>query len=248
MGVLPVMILIRKRLILYSGLFCCFLAGMAAVLWAGQDSLVPAYAPGDDEPPVIVVVDPGHGGEDGGAVSTDGSVQESGLNLEVAQKVCDLLRFTGQQAAMTRTEDVSIHSPDAKTMRQRKVSDIHNRVALVNETERAVLLSIHQNSLPSSRVTHGAQVFWNTREGAEPLAEAVQQALNASVNVGNEKHTKKIPSTIYLMNQITAPGILVECGFLSNWEETVRLQEPTYQRKLATAITAGYCVAGKELS
>lgn len=237
------MILIRKHSFLYCGLFCCFLAGMAAILWVGHDVQTPVFAPRDGEPSLTIVVDPGHGGEDGGAVSTDGTVHESGLNLEVAQRVCDLLRFTGQRVVMTRTEDVSIHSPEAKSMRQKKVSDLHNRAALVNGIERAVLVSIHQNSLPSSQVTHGAQVFWNTQEGAEPLADAVQAALNASINVGNEKHPKKIPSTIYLMKQITAPGILVECGFLSNAGETAKLQTPAYQRRLAAAITAGYYTA-----
>ena len=135
------------------------------------------------------------------------------------------------------------------TIRQRKVSDLKNRVALVNSTENAVLLSIHQNSLPSSVVTHGAQVFWNRQEGAEELAETVQDALNSSVNIGNEKRPKLIPITIYLMKNIAAPGIIVECGFLSNPEETNRLQQPDYQLKLAAAITAGYlrCAAGEEV-
>ena len=119
----------------------------------------------------------------------------------------------------------------------------------MNSTENAVLLSVHQNSLPSSVVTHGAQVFWNRQEGAEELAEIIQDALNGHINAGNEKHPKPIPTTIYLMKNITAPGIIVECGFLSNPEETVRLQQPDYQLKLAAAIAAGYlrCAAGEEV-
>ena len=130
------------------------------------------------------------------------------------------------------------------TMRQRKSSDLKNRVKLVEETENAVLLSIHQNSLPSSPVTHGAQVFWNRREGAEALAGSVQEALNLAVNAGNDKHPRQIPDSIYLMKNITAPGVLVECGFLSNAPETGRLQDPAYQLRLAAAITAGYLNAG----
>ena len=145
-------------------------------------------------------------------------------------------------------EDVSIHT-EGDTMRARKVSDIHHRVDIVNSTGGAVLLSIHQNSLPSSRVTHGAQVFWNTGEGAEALAGVVQDALNTAVNAGNEKLPRKIPATIYLMNHVTAPAILVECGFLSNSSETVKLQEPSYQLKLAAAVATGYlrCLAGEEV-
>ena len=186
----------------------------------------------------IVVLDPGHGGEDGGAVSPDG-VEESRINLAVALRVNDLLRFAGRPTVMTREEDVSI-STGGDTVRARKASDIRRRVEIVNETENAVLLSIHQNSLPSSVVTHGAQVFWNGEEGAEALARVVQDSLNGAINVNNEKQPKRIPDTIYLMRHITAPGILVECGFLSNPEETVRLQDPSYQTKLAAAITAGY--------
>ena len=125
-------------------------------------------------------------------------------------------------------------------MRARKVSDIHNRVILVNGTENSVLISIHQNSLPSSPVTHGAQVFWNRQAGADILAESVQQALKETINPGNEKLTRRIPDTIYLMKHVKAPAILVECGFLSNGSETDHLQQPSYQMKLASAIACGY--------
>jgi len=241
-----VIVLIRKRWLWSLGLACCALAVFSFCLWdtAVPDTTVFA-AQGDF--PITVVVDPGHGGEDGGAVSPDG-VMESQLNLATALRVNDLLRFTGYQTAMTRTEDVSIHT-EGDTIRARKASDIRNRVEIVNGTENAVLLSIHQNSLPSSPVTHGAQVFWNQQEGAEALAKVVQDSLNTAINNENEKHPKKIPGTIYLMKHVTVPAILVECGFLSNTEETVRLQEPSYQIKLATAITAGYlrCLAGEEV-
>ena len=238
-------ILLRKRDLILSCLFCCFFLGLAAVFWRG--SVVPAFHV-REEVPVTVVIDPGHGGEDGGAVSP-GGVAESQINLAVSLRVSSLLRFAGQRTRLTRSEDVTICDQGLDTMRQRKTSDLRNRVKLVEETENAVLLSIHQNSLPSSPVTHGAQVFWNRQEGAETLAETVQEALNESINTGNEKRPKPIPATIYLMKNITAPGIIVECGFLSNPEETVQLQQPDYQLKLAAAIAAGYlrCAAGEEV-
>ena len=192
-----------------------------------------------EKPPVTVVIDPGHGGEDGGAVSPDG-VQESHINLAVSQQLRDLLCFAGVQTVMTREEDVTICDEGLGTIRARKASDIRNRVAIVNGTENAVLLSIHQNSLPSSTVTHGAQVFWNQQEGAKELAEAIQTSLNGAINVGNEKHTKQIPPTVYLMKHVTVPAVLVECGFLTNQEETRRLQDETHQRTLAISIAAGY--------
>lgn len=239
-------IVIRKRHIALTALFCCFLMGLSFVLWQGRGGSVSVFSP-REEVPVTVVIDAGHGGEDGGAVADDGTV-ESQLNLEIARRLNDTLLFAGQRTCMTRTEDVSIHSEDAATLREKKVSDLKNRVALVNGTENAVLISIHQNSLPSSPVTHGAQVFWNTVEGGDALAGVVQDRLNLAVNVGNEKVPKQIPSTIYLMKNVTAPAVIVECGFLSNSGETVHLQEAAYQRKLAVAIASGYlgCLAGEE--
>ena len=233
-------ILVRKRNLVLSGLFCCFFVGLAAVLWRG--SAVPAFS-ARDEVPVTVVIDPGHGGEDGGAVSP-GGVAERQINLEVSLRVSDLLRFAGQRTRLTRSEDITICDEGLDTMRQRKISDLKNRVQLTEETENAVLLSIHQNSLPSSPVTFGAQVFWNRQEGAEALAQSIQTALNSSVNTGNEKHPRQIPDSIYLMKNITAPGVLVECGFLSNAPETARLQDPAHQLRLAAAIAAGYLNAG----
>lgn len=229
-------ILLRKRDLWLSGLFCCFFLGLAAVLWKG--SAIPAFSV-REEAPVTVVIDPGHGGEDGGAVSPSG-IAESQINLAVSLRVNDLMRFAGQRTRMTRTEDVTICDEGLDTMRQRKTSDLKNRVRIVEETENAVLLSIHQNSLPSSPVTYGAQVFWNQQGGAEALAESIQAALNAGVNAGNEKHPRQIPDSIYLMKHITTPGILVECGFLSNGPETARLQDPVHQLRLAAAIAAGY--------
>lgn len=245
-GVLPVIIMIQKRVFLGAALFFCFFAALAAVIWAGHAPQTAVFAAG--EMPVTVVIDPGHGGEDGGAVSADGG-EESQINLAASLQVNDLLRLMGQRTIMTRSEDVSICDDGLATIRQRKASDLKNRAALVNAAPNAVLLSIHQNSLPSSPATHGAQAFWNQQEGAQALAELVQDALNGTVNAGNEKHAKQIPPTIYLMKHITAPGVIVECGFLSNGAEAQRLQEPSYQRRLAAAVAAGClrCLSGEEV-
>lgn len=246
-GVLPVIICIRKIHLRLMVLFLCFFVGLGAVLWYGHMPQPASAFAAWEGVPITVIVDPGHGGEDGGAVSADG-VEESQINLSVALRVNDLLRFSGWRTRMTRTEDTSIHSGDAATARQKKVSDLKNRVAIINGTENAVLLSIHQNSLPSSSVTHGAQVFWNKQEGAEALAKSVQNSLNTVINTERAKEAKPIPSTIYLMKNALVPGILVECGFLSNKEETVRLQEPVYQRKLASTVCVGFLrgMAGEE--
>lgn len=187
---------------------------------------------------IVYVLDAGHGGEDGGAVSADG-VKESGINLDVTRRLDALLRFLGKETVLTRSEDVSIYSKDAKTLRQKKVSDLKNRVALVNGTPHAVLVSIHQNSLPSSPRVHGAQTFYGPAEQSAVLAHSIQTALNHCVNISAEKEEKPIPKTVYLMKHVACPSLLVECGFLSNADETARLLQPEHQTRLATAVAAG---------
>ena len=200
---------------------------------------LPVFRPSGVPERSVIIIDAGHGGEDGGAVAADGTV-ESGINLAIAQDLDALLRLLGCETKLTRTEDTAIYSEGAQTLREKKASDLKNRVALVNETPNAVLLSIHQNSLPASRRVHGAQAFHARTEGSEALAESVQVALNAAVNPGNEKGRKVIDKSVYLMKNISCPAVLVECGFLSNAEEAARLCETDYQRKLAVTVAAGF--------
>ena len=232
------MIFLKKRT-LWAGAFCfCAGIGLSLLLtglFAAPHRPVFAAAGGA---PVVWIIDPGHGGEDGGAVSPDG-IAESGINLDVSLRLNELLRLTGQQTLMTRREDLSVCDDGLSTIRARKASDIRNRTALVNETPNGVLVSIHQNSLPSSPETHGAQAFWNNTQGGETLASFVQDTLNSAINTERPKHPRQIPKTVYLMNHIAAPAVLVECGFLSNAAETTQLTNPDYQTKLAVAITAG---------
>lgn len=186
----------------------------------------------------VWVIDAGHGGEDGGAVSADGS-RESDVNLAIAQKLEGLLALLGEETRMTRTEDVSLHAEGSATLREKKRSDLKNRVSLVNNTQGAILVSIHQNSLPSSKRTHGAQVFYGKEEGSAALASAVQRALNETVNPENEKAEKAIDPTIYLMKHVAAPAILIECGFMSNEGEAALLKSADYQKRLSVVIGLG---------
>lgn len=211
---------------------------MAAILWSGRKEQLSVMANINLPDECLFVIDAGHGGEDGGAVSEDGTT-ESGINLEIALQFRDLLRFFGQQTAMIRTEDISVATPGLATFRERKASDLKNRAAFVNSRERAVLISIHQNSLPSVPSVHGAQAFYNTANGAKELAARMQNALNLTINAENPKNTRQIPESIYLMKHSTAPAVLVECGFLSNAAETAMLKLPSYQRKIAISMLSG---------
>ncbi len=185
-----------------------------------------------------VVIDPGHGGEDGGAVAADGTV-ESAINLDVARRLDAILTFWGCDTKLLRSEDVSLHDPEAQTIRQKKVSDIHNRVAAVNALPNPRLISIHQNFFPQSQY-HGAQVFYANGPLGQPWAVLTQKNLKGCLDAENNRQEKPISHDVYLMNHISCPAILVECGFLSNPEECARLQDPGYQTALAAAIAASY--------
>ena len=170
--------------------------------------------------PIRWVLDAGHGGEDGGAVSVTG-VAESGINLDIVRRMDAVLGLWGQPACLLREEDISLHDPEAGTLREKKVSDLHNRAAAVEALEGATLVSIHQNSYPQSRY-HGTQVFFAPTEGSQQLAEAIQQGVQGTLQLENRP-------------------VLVECGFLSNPEEERALRDPEYQTRMA-AVLAWVCL------
>lgn len=184
-----------------------------------------------------LMIDAGHGGEDGGAVSITG-VSESEINLSIACKLEDLLALYGVQPIMLRREDISLHDAGAKTLREKKVSDLKNRVKRVEETETPFFISIHQNSYPEKKY-HGPQVFYANTMGSEQLGQHIQAVLNEKLDSRNTRAAKQIPDSVYLMNHITCPAILVECGFLTNPEEEALLRTEEYQRKIAVCLTGG---------
>lgn len=182
---------------------------------------------------VCVVIDAGHGGEDGGAVSA-GGVRESDINLSVALRVRDLLALCGVCPRMIRTEDTAVYSDGCAGIAEKKTSDLKNRAQMVNETPGALLLSIHQNYFPEGQY-HGAQVFFAETAGSAHLADALQSALRAALDPQNHRQSKRAQG-VYLMEHIRCTAVLVECGFLSNAAEADRLQQPDYQKKLTAAI------------
>ena len=185
-----------------------------------------------------LVLDAGHGGEDGGAVSLTG-VPESGINLDIVLKLDQVLGLYGQAPVVLRTSDLSLHDEYADTLREKKVSDLHNRVSAIESVENAVLLSVHQNNFTNSKY-HGAQVFFAPTNGSQELAVHTQEILRAALDPDNVRQAKPIPDTVYLMNHISCPGILVECGFLSNPEEEALLRTSGYQTKLAAAMAGAW--------
>ena len=181
-----------------------------------------------------IVIDAGHGGEDGGATSCSG-ILESKYNLEIAQTLNDLFHLLGYHTIMVRTTDISVYT-QGNTIAEKKISDLRQRVKLTNETENALLISIHQNTFPDSRYS-GAQVFYGPSGDSAALAKKLQQVFCTSINPGSKRKAKTADG-IYLMQQIQCTGVLVECGFLSNVQEEAALRTVAYQQKICCAIAA----------
>ena len=181
-----------------------------------------------------VIIDAGHGGVDGGAVSCTG-VRESKINLEIAIKLNDLMHLLGVRTMMIRETDRSVYT-DGKTIAAKKVSDIKERVRIVNTTPNALLVSIHQNSFQDARYC-GAQIFYNHLDESKNLAEKLQTTFHDTINPNNHRQIKRT-SGIYLMEHINTAGILIECGFLSNPFEESMLRNSAYQRQISCVIAA----------
>jgi len=183
-----------------------------------------------------VIIDPGHGGEDGGANGVSGT-RESEINLAVSLRLQALLLLCGMESVMVRSTDTAVYSEGAHTISEKKVSDIRNRVKLVNDTPDALLVSIHQNFFTESKYD-GAQVFYADSAESKAMAERLQSQLREKLAPDNRREAKPAASSIYLMNHIRCTAILVECGFLSNAAEEARLRTPTYQTQLAVVIAS----------
>ena len=182
----------------------------------------------------LLIIDPGHGGEDGGAISCTG-VLESQLNLQISLRLNDLLHLLGYETKMVRSSDISIYT-EGISISQKKASDLRNRVKIVNETENAILISIHQNTFPEEKYS-GAQVFYNHVGMAQDLAKQIQSAFIETVNPDSHRQSKAATG-IFMMEHIRNPGILIECGFLSNREEEAMLCSEDYQKQLCCVIAS----------
>ena len=180
-----------------------------------------------------IVIDAGHGGIDGGATSCTG-VLESQINLEIALRLENLFHLLGYDTVMIRRIDESVYT-QGHTIAAQKVSDLKERVRICNETQGAVLISIHQNTYPDSRY-YGAQVLYAKNNKSAALGQYMQTQLNEQLGSAGNRKCKQ-GSSLYLLENITCPGILIECGFLTNPEEESKLRSANYQKQICGVIT-----------
>ncbi|MBQ6997122.1 MAG: N-acetylmuramoyl-L-alanine amidase [Oscillospiraceae bacterium] len=181
-----------------------------------------------------IVIDAGHGGIDGGATSCSG-VLESKLNLDIALRLEAVLQLLGFDTRMIRTTDTSVYT-EGNTIASQKVSDLKERVRIVEDTPNALLVSIHQNTYPDGRYS-GAQVFYGGADDSKSLAQTLQANLNQTLCRGSNRKSKQA-NGVYLMQNISCTGVLIECGFLTNPREEARLRSESYQKQLCCVIAS----------
>lgn len=225
-----------KERLICAGLLAATALVLALGSWAGRETLG-VFSAGQTLP--TLVIDAGHGGFDGGAVSPGGTTEQQ-INLRISQSLCALAQCFGYPAQCTRTDDQALDYDENQSIRQNKAADLAARERIASQAPNAVFLSIHLNKFEDPQY-FGAQVFYSqNNDNSKALAERLQTALVDGIDNGNIRRAKPASSAVYLMKKLTCPAVIVECGFLSNPEEEAALRQPDYQKQLAACIWQGF--------
>lgn len=187
----------------------------------------------------LIIIDSGHGGEDGGTSSVSGIVEKD-INLSISKKLNLIFTYMGYETLMIRDGDYLIYDKNlCKTIREKKVSDIHRRMDILNNNPKSVFLSIHQNHFTESKYS-GAQVFYSTGNAdSKIVAQYIQDEIVNSLQKDNTRQIKPSGSEIYLLYHAKSPAVMVECGFLSNSAEAQKLNDDIYRTQIALSIFNG---------
>lgn len=182
-----------------------------------------------------VIIDAGHGGEDAGAIGVNG-VYEKDINLEIALMLDRMLRANGIETVLTRSEDILLYDRNSNYHGQKKIQDLATRRRIAESFDDAVFVSIHMNSFPDGRYS-GLQVYYSPNDTTSRiLAERIQSITGQELMPENERKIKKAGENIYLLQHLSCPAVLVECGFLSNPDECMRLSDDTYKKQMSLSL------------
>lgn len=183
-----------------------------------------------------VILDAGHGGFDGGAVSVTGTAEKT-LNLDTTLTLSALLRAQGYRVILTRETDTELSHEGGGS---RKMQDLKGRLSVMEENPGVPFLSVHMNKFPQGKYS-GLQIYYSPGDTAsKSLADGMQSAVKEHLQPTNERVTKAATSSIFLLHRATSPAILIECGFLSNEEEARRLEDPEYRTALCLTLAVAY--------
>ena len=210
--------------------FCC-ISGMFSIPYLRQFRRQTMPSATDTPKDYTIILDAGHGGEDGGASSASGALEKE-INLAITMSLRDLLVASGVRVILTRSDDTLLYDKTADYHGRKKALDLAARRKIAEETPNAIFISIHMNSFPQAQY-HGLQVWYSKNNPASLfLAESIQLT-SKQLQPENNRRVKAATSSIYLLHHLTCPAVLVECGFLSNPEEAALLTTDEYQEKLA---------------
>ena len=231
------MIILRKLIYVFLPLVICFVVFIYTLFFHDSINTVKSTEQNGNQP--IVIIDAGHGGFDGGAVAEDGTVEKD-INLSIALYLQEYLSVFDIKTIMIRETDCSVEDEGLNTIRQRKSSDLHNRMKIMEETDNSIYISIHQNKYPDGKYS-GTQVFYSpkTKDESQVLAQIIQNCITNTLQKDNKRQIKECGTSVFLMYNAVKPAVLVECGFLSNYEEKEKLKTSEYQKKIAFCIALG---------
>lgn len=185
-----------------------------------------------------IIVDAGHGGFDGGAVGINDAIEKD-INLSIALMLKDMLLLAGFDVVMTREDDISLNDSELTKISDKKTSDIKNRMTLIEEYSNSPVVLVHQNHFTEEKYS-GAQMFYgHLNNESEKLAQTLQTTIRCYLQPENTREIKESTSSVYLLHNSSNPIVLVECGFLSNYDEAQLLITTEYQQKMAFSIFAG---------
>ena len=236
----------RARLAVFVFKFCLFLALFlcAYICFALMGNVLGVFRPVEVVAPLGVpgfspayslsfIIDPGHGGEDAGALASDGT-KEKDINLAIARHLGDFLHYSGTEVLFTRQEDVLLDYPDAPN---KKSGDLMARVSVSKNSPHSVFVSLHMNKFPQERY-HGLQVFYShNHPQSQLLAQSIQENAALYLQPDNHREPKCVSHQIYVLDRIQAPAVLIECGFLSNPQELALLKNDAYLRRMAFVLS-----------
>ena len=226
------MFIFSKKRILF--IICLIMLGIIVPIASKEKSIQIVALPVSNK---VIILDAGHGLPDQGAESKNG-VTENAINLVITLKVQKLLEQAGATIILTRSDENGIYDLDKNTLREKKVSDIKNRVKIGNNSSANIFVSIHLNKIPQSEYSGWQTFFKKNDENSRKLAKLIQTNLNEAIQKENKRKEHVITGK-YIVDHVEIPTVIVECGFLSNPEEEELLQIDEYQDKIAWGIYTG---------
>lgn len=223
----------KKSLKLTLSMIGCFV--LLAVCARITERALPTAADAVERP--VIVLDAGHGGLDSGAVGGSGTLEKD-VNLSIVKILRDMLEMSGFEVVLTRSEDISIYDAGVEGIRNQKLSDMDNRLEIVQSYPDSIFLCIHQNNYTDPRY-FGGQMFYNNNNPDNRTLAQIMQNRFADLQPGNDREIKLSGDELFLLKSNPNPSLMIECGFLSNPDEEARLSTWEYQQQVAFTIYGG---------